>query len=225
MGQAIGDLLPFAIGLAIIPIPIIAVILMLLSARAGANSTAFLGGWVVGVAGASVVLLVLSSQSDTGSSGAPSTRSSVIKLILGALLVLLAARSFNKRPRAGEQAELPKWLESIDSFTPTKAAGLGVVLSAANPKNLLLIAGAMVAVSQYKLAVGEEAIVVLVFVLIASITVAAPVIIYRVGGAKAQRLLEEMNTWLGQNSAVVMAVLLLVIGVVLIGKGITGLSA
>ena len=149
----------------------------------------------------------------------------MIKLILGALLVLLAARSFNKRPRAGEQAELPKWLESIDSFTPTKAAGLGVVLSAANPKNLLLIAGAMVAVSQYKLAVGEEAIVVLVFVLIASITVAAPVIIYRVGGAKAQRLLEEMNTWLGQNSAVVMAVLLLVIGVVLIGKGITGLSA
>jgi threonine/homoserine/homoserine lactone efflux protein len=225
LGQAIGDLLPFAIGLAIIPIPIIAVILMLLSARAGANSTAFLGGWVVGVAGASVVLLVLSSQSDTGSSGAPSTRSSVIKLILGALLVLLAARSFNKRPRAGEQAELPKWLESIDSFTPTKAAGLGVVLSAANPKNLLLIAGAMVAVSQYKLAVGEEAIVVLVFVLIASITVAAPVIIYRVGGAKAQRLLEEMKTWLGQNSAVVMAVLLLVIGVVLIGKGITGLSA
>lgn len=225
MGQAIGDLLPFAIGLAIIPIPIIAVILMLLSARAGANSTAFLGGWVVGVAGASVVLLVLSSQSDTGSSGAPSTRSSVIKLILGALLVLLAARSFNKRPRAGEQAELPKWLESIDSFTPAKAAGLGVVLSAANPKNLLLIAGAMVAVSQYKLAVGEEAIMVLVFVLIASITVAAPVLIYRVGGAKAQRLLEEMNTWLGQNSAVVMAVLLLVIGVVLIGKGITGLSA
>lgn len=225
MGQAIGDLLPFAIGLAIIPIPIIAVILMLLSARAGANSTAFLGGWVVGVAAASVVLLVLSSQSDTGSSGAPSTRSSVIKLILGALLVLLAARSFKKRPRAGEQAELPKWLESIDSFTPTKAAGLGVVLSAANPKNLLLIAGAMIAVSQYKLAVGEEAIVVLVFVLIASITVAAPVIIYRVGGAKAQRLLEEMKTWLGQNSAVVMAVLLLVIGVVLIGKGIGGLSA
>lgn len=225
MGQAIGDLLPFAIGLAIIPIPIIAVILMLLSERAGANSTAFLGGWVVGVAGASVVLLVLSSQSDTGSTGAPSTRSSVIKLILGALLVLLAARSFKKRPRAGEQAELPKWLESIDSFTPTKAAGLGVVLSAANPKNLLLIAGAMVAVSQYKLAVGEEAIVVLVFVLIASITVAAPVIIYRVGGAKAQRLLEEMKTWLGQNSAVVMAVLLLVIGVVLIGKGIGGLSA
>jgi threonine/homoserine/homoserine lactone efflux protein len=225
LGQAIGDLLPFAIGLAIIPIPIIAVILMLLSERAGANSTAFLGGWVVGVAGASVVLLVLSSQSDTGSTGAPSTRSSVIKLILGALLVLLAARSFKKRPRAGEQAELPKWLESIDSFTPTKAAGLGVVLSAANPKNLLLIAGAMVAVSQYKLAVGEEAIVVLVFVLIASITVAAPVIIYRVGGAKAQRLLEEMKTWLGQNSAVVMAVLLLVIGVVLIGKGIGGLSA
>jgi len=35
MGQAIGQLLPFAVGVAISPVPIIAIILMLLSKRAG----------------------------------------------------------------------------------------------------------------------------------------------------------------------------------------------
>ena len=225
LGQAIGDVLPFAVGVAISPIPIIAIIVMLLSARAGANSASFLAGWVVGVTGACIVLLALSGLLDTSSNGSPSDSSSVIKLVLGALLVMMALRNFRKRPKAGEQAELPKWLQSIDSLTPVKSAGLGVLLSAVNPKNLLLIAGAMVGVAQLDLPVGDEAAGVVVFVLIAISTVAAPVIVYRVAGERAQHVLDEMKIWLGQNNAVVMAVLLLVIGVVLLGKGISGLSA
>jgi threonine/homoserine/homoserine lactone efflux protein len=225
LGQAIGDLLAFALGVAISPIPIIAIILMLLSARAAANSTAFLAGWVAGVAGTSVVLLALSGLIGTTSSGAPSTTASVVKLVLGVLLVGLSVRNFQKRPGADAVAELPKWLQSIESITPVKAVGLGVLLSAVNPKNLLMIAGAMVSLSQYHLSVGEDTIAVVVFVLIAISTVAAPVIIYRTAGEKAQHILDAMRGWLGQNNAVVMAVLLLVIGVVLLGKGISGLSA
>ncbi len=225
IGQAIGELLPYALGVAISPIPIIAIILMLLSTRAGANSASFLLGWIAGVVGAAVVLLALSGALDTGDNGAPSNQSSTIKLVLGVLLMFLALRNFRKRPKAGEEAELPKWLQSIDTLTPAKAAGLGVLLSAVNPKNLLLIAGAMVALSQYKASVGDEAVVVAVFTIIAISTVAAPVVLYRVAGAKAQHLLDEMKVWLGQNNSVVMAVLLLVIGVVVLGKGISGLSA
>ena len=224
MGQAIGDLLPLALGVAISPIPIIAVIVMLLSSRAGANSASFLIGWIVGVTGASIALVSISSSLSPGSNGSPSTSSSVIKLVAGLLLVMLARRNFRKRPKEGQTAELPGWLAGIDSFTPPKAAGLGVLLSAANPKNLLLMAGAMVALSQYHLAVGQEAIVVAVFVLIAVSTVAAPVIVYRAAGDNAHDLLGSMKAWLGQNSATVMGVLLLVIGVVLVGKGIGGLS-
>jgi len=119
---------------------------------------------------------------------------------------------------------LPKWLQGIDSLTPGKAAGLGVLLSAVNPKNLLMIAGAMIAVSQYQLSGGDETVAVVVFVLIAICTVATPVIVYQVAGEKAQPPLDAMKVWLGQNNAVVMGVLMLVIGVVLLGKGISGLS-
>ena len=55
MGQAIGDLLPAAVGVAISPLPIVAVVLMLVSARGRANGPAFLIGWLVGVAGAGAV--------------------------------------------------------------------------------------------------------------------------------------------------------------------------
>ena len=54
----------------------------------------------------------------------------------------------------------------------------------------------------------------LVFVLIAVSTVVVPVVLYNVMGERAQPILDSMRTWLTQNNATVMAVLLLVIGVV-----------
>ena len=53
-------MLPLAVGVAISPVPIIAVILMLISARAKANGSAFVGGWVVGIG--SVVAVALRWQ-------------------------------------------------------------------------------------------------------------------------------------------------------------------
>ena len=224
MGQGIGEVLPFAIGVAISPVPIIAIILMLLSAKAGANSMAFLGGWVLGVTGASIILLLIAGGADSDDSGDPSTTSGLIKLVLGVLCLVVAIRNLRGRPGADGEAELPGWLHSIESITPGKSFGLGVLLSAVNPKNLLLIAGGMAALAPFALSGGDAAVVVAVFVLIAISTVLAPVIVYRVMGAKAQHVLDALRDWLAKENAVVMGVLMLVIGAVLIGKGIAALS-
>jgi hypothetical protein len=42
MGEAIGQLLPFAVGVAVSPMPIVAVVLMLVTPRAWSNGPAFL---------------------------------------------------------------------------------------------------------------------------------------------------------------------------------------
>jgi hypothetical protein len=47
MGEAIGQLLPLAVGVAVSPMPIVAVILMLVTPRARSNGPAFLLGWLV----------------------------------------------------------------------------------------------------------------------------------------------------------------------------------
>jgi len=62
-------------------------------------------------------------------------------------------------------------------------------------------------------------------VLIASLGVAAPVFVYFAFGARARPLLDRLRTWMVQNNAVIMTVLLVIIGVKLIGEAISGFSA
>lgn len=225
MGQAIGDALPFAVGVAISPVPVIAIILMLLSARAGANSAGFLVGWIVGVAGAGTILLVLGAAGELSEGSSGNDSSAGIRLVAGVLLLVLARRNLKKRPKDGEAPELPAWLAKVDGITPVRALAFGVALSAINPKNLLLIVGGALAISQTGVAGTEQAVALAVFVVIAASTVAAPVVLYRALGDRAEHTLQGLRGWLEANNATVMAVLLLVLGVVLIGKGISGLSA
>ncbi len=59
MGQAIGEMLPAAVGVAISPIPIIAVVLMLVSPRGRVNGPAYLLGQISGVAVAGAMVLLV----------------------------------------------------------------------------------------------------------------------------------------------------------------------
>jgi threonine/homoserine/homoserine lactone efflux protein len=222
MGPVIGDVLPLAIGVAISPLPIIAVILMLFSARARQNGPAFLGGWLAGLGG--VVLVVgLVAGASGASSGGPRTLASLIVLALGLLLIVLAFVEWRRRPAPGAEVEMPKWMATVDSLEPSKAFGLGVLLSAVNPKNLTLAVGAALAIAQAGLSAVQGFVVLLVFLIVASITVGGAVLYYLVGGESAKQRLDGWKTWLGQNNALVMALLLLIIGVVLLGKGLGGL--
>ena len=61
MGAAIGAILAAAVGVAISPVPIIAVILMLFSGAATRNSLSFLVGWIIGLLGAGLIVLGMDS--------------------------------------------------------------------------------------------------------------------------------------------------------------------
>ena len=57
MGEAIGQSLSLAVGVALSPVPIIAVILMLVTPRARSNGPAFIAGWLLGLALIGVIVL------------------------------------------------------------------------------------------------------------------------------------------------------------------------
>jgi threonine/homoserine/homoserine lactone efflux protein len=221
MGEAIGAILGEAIGVAISPVPIIAVILMLFSKSAKANSLSFLVGWIIGLLGAGLIVLALGISS---SDGAPSTASGVIKILIGAVFILLGIKQWRSRPKPGEQAKTPGWMSAIDDFTTAKAFGVGLVLSAVNPKNLGLTIAAAASIGSAGLSSGEEIVVLVVFVLIASVGVAAPVVMNLILGSKAEHTLNEMKEWLVANNATVMAVLFVVLGAKVLGGGISILA-
>lgn len=64
----------------------------------------------------------------------------------------------------------------------------------------------------------------IVFVIIASLTIGGPVLYYLIGGDSAKGQLDEMKNWLALHNNAVMAVLFLVFGAKLIADGLPPLT-
>ncbi|MDO8143338.1 MULTISPECIES: GAP family protein [unclassified Isoptericola] len=218
MGEAVGVTIGYAVGIAISPLPVAAVILMLFSRRARVNSLVFMLAWIVGVAG--VVTLVLLIPGLGTDSGEPGTTAGWVKLVLGALLLLTAGRQWAGRPGPDDEPPVPGWMSRIDELRPVAAAGLGVALSAVNPKNLLLAAAAGASLGALSLSTGGTVASVAVFTALATLTVTLPVLGYLVAGRRLAPALDRTKTWLIANNATVMAVLLVVFGVSLLGDAL-----
>jgi hypothetical protein len=223
MREAIGQVLPLAVAVAISPLPIVAVVLMLVTPRARTNGPAFIIGWLSGLAVLGAILLAIASGPAARDDGQPADWVSVMKLVLGVALLLLAVKQWRGRPQDGEEAPMPKWMGALDGFTAVKSLAAGAVLSSVNPKNLLLAIAAAAAISQTGISGGEQAAAWAVFALVATAGVAVPVVIYFALGERAGPVLGSLKDWMARNNRVMMAVLLLVLGAKLIGDGISGL--
>ncbi|PYI38043.1 hypothetical protein CVS30_12550 [Arthrobacter psychrolactophilus] len=221
MNGALGDILPFAATIAISPVPIIAIILMLMSARPKPMGLGFLAGWVAGIAIAVSIFVLLAgavsgSEEDAGSQPVLGA----VQLLFGLVLLALAVKQWRSRPKPGEVAELPKWMAAIDTMKPAAALGLAFLLAAVNPKNLLMAAAAGVSIGHGGLQGGTMVLLVVLFTVISSLSILAPVAIFLVAPGKAASILEKVRSWLTANNATIMMVLLLILGMQLLGKGI-----
>src|SRR5215813_4731135 len=224
MSDTLSQMLPSAVGVAISPLPIVAVVLMLVTPRGRVNGPSFVGGWIVGLVVVGAIVLAIAGGASASTTTGPATWVDVLFLILGLLLILVAARQWRGRPHGEEEPPTPKWMGALDEFTPVKAGGAGAVLSGLNPKNLLLAVAGAAAIAQTGISTGQQVASYVIFVGIASVGVAAPVVIYFAMGDRSQSLLANLKTWLARNNPVIMAVLMLIIGVKLIGNAISGFS-
>ena len=222
MNGVLGALLPLAIAVTISPIPIVAEILLLFTERPTANAMAYLVGFFVGVGVVLGVLLLVANAVDLTTSG-PAKGAGTLQLILGIGLLVAAVRRFRSRPKEGETAEPPRWMNGIASFTPGKSVGIGLLVGAANPKNIVVAVAAASTISAADLTSTQSVVALLVYGVIAALGVAAPLVVMVALGDKASPILTSWRTWLEQNNATVLAVLFLVFAVVLIGKGVGGL--
>lgn len=225
MGQAIGSTIALAVGVALSPLPIIAVVLILTSARARVNGLMFVLGWLLGLGIVGTIVLAVAGPASTEKAGTPATWVGWLKLVLGVLLLVVAFRQFRGRPKEGQTPAMPKWLATVERISPVRALGLATALAALNPKNLLLSIAAATSIAQTGIPGGQQVVAYAVFAVIATIGVAAPVVIYLSLGDRAPEVLGGLKDWMTRNNAVIMAVLCLLIGMKVIGDAIGVLSS
>ena len=221
LDDAIGGLLPAAVAVALSPIPIVAVVVVLGAPRAGTAGPAFALGWIAGLLAVSVVVVLLVGSASDPDSDDPGVN--WLKLGIGIVFLLMAAKQWTKRPRPGKEPEVPGWMATIDSATPPRAALLGMALSGANPKNLALTLTAAASIAEAGLDTTDTAIAVAVFTALGSITVAGSVLFYLLAGDRAARPLAAVKQFMADNNAVIMMVVLLLLGAKLLGDGLAGL--
>ena len=97
-----------------------------------------------------------------------------------------------------------------------------MVLSAVNPKNLLLSLAAATTIAATDLAGGDQALAYAIYTAIATIGVATPIVVFFTMGDRAASILDGLKVWLAHNNAAIMAVIFLVIGAKVLGQGIAG---
>lgn len=219
--EAIGDVLPSAVGILLSPIPIIGVIAVLGTPAARRTGPAFAAGWVVALAAVSTLIVLVAGGADDPDSAA-ADGVDWLKVAFGVLFLVLALRQWRGRPRAGEDPEPPALLAKIDDMGPRQMFVLGVALAAANPKNLALTAAASATIARYGLDGGGTAVATAVFVVIGSLSVVGPVVAFVVAPERVARPLASVQSFMAEHSAAIMIVLFLVLGTKMLGEGLGG---
>jgi hypothetical protein len=169
------------------------------------------------------IMLALADGADASEGGSPAPWLSWTKLALGLLLLFVAARQILSRRGSSEKSE-PAWMRRAEAMPTGRAFGLAAALAGVNPKNLLLIAGGVTAIAETGISGVDQAFAYVVFVLIASLGVFIPLIIYFTMGDRAAGVLGHLRDWMSTNSTLIIALICLLIGVKLLGDSIGALT-
>ncbi|WP_341934276.1 GAP family protein [Microbacterium sp. LWO14-1.2] len=220
MTDVLGGILPLAVGVAISPIPIIAIILMLLSPSARTAAVGFVVGWVLGIVVAVTLFTLIGTAIPAADPDAAKPVQGVIHLVFGALLIGLGIAQMRHRGASSSSKAPPKWMQAIDRMSFPGAFGLGALLAAVNPKNTMMTATAGITIGTPGISVGSAAIAIAGFTVIAASTVVVPALAYLLAADRLGGRLVAVREWLEKENTVIMAVLLLALGPMNIGKGI-----
>jgi hypothetical protein len=220
MQHLIAIIIPHAVAVALSPMPIAALILLLLSNKAKLNSVAFMFGWVFGLIINIAVFAFIFNQQPINS--AKTWLNIVINVALGLLLLYFAFVEWKSRPKPGIEPPMPKWMKLLESMSPILAFAIAFSLITINSKNTILDITVGAAIGQLTNTTGQAIIAILVYTFIASITIVVPVIAFLIFGDKLSKALQITKEWFVYNSATILFILFLILGVNLLCKAFGG---
>lgn len=220
MNGVIGDTLPAALTIFISPMPITALILLLLSRRGVAPAVAYAAGWVLGITLEVVGFTALGGIVISLSPDASAVVGGIVDFAVAITLLALAYIAWRRHPTPGEEATLPGWMNTIDRMSPWGALALALVFAIFSPVNLSVTAEAGATIAAATLGFGLSLVAVVIFVLLGTASITGPVVAFALARNRVRAPLEALRAWLVQHNSIVLTTLLLIVGVNFLGKGI-----
>lgn len=217
MESLYAGLIPHGIAVALSPLPIAALIFLLLSNRPKSNSLGFLAGWFLALLVNITIFIMLFNASDVPAGGDP-LGVKIFHLVLGVLLILFGLNEWRNRPKKGKKPKVPKWMEAVANFNPFKSFFIAASLVTINAKNTVLDVAVGDLISKSTVSFDEKVIAVIVFSFIASLSILIPVIAFFILGDRLKGTLNSVNGFFVKNSNVILSVLFILLGVSLVVK-------
>jgi threonine/homoserine/homoserine lactone efflux protein len=212
------ELIPLALVVALSPLSIIPAVLVLHSPKPRETGLAFLLGWLVGLAALTGIFLEVSSL--LGGMDEQPRWASWVRIAVGGALIVFGIYRWLTRKRSTHS---PAWMRSLSNVTPRRAAVTAAVLTAVNPKVLLMCAAAGLAIGTAGLGLPTAWLSVAFYTLVAGSTVAVPILAYVIAGDRLDGPLERLKVWMEEQHAALVAAILVVVGLLLLYKGIHGM--
>jgi Sap, sulfolipid-1-addressing protein len=213
-----------ALGLAIAftsPVSVVTVIVLLSMPSGRRRALAFICGWLMALAGiGALTVFVLHGQDFSAKHSTPSRAASALQVLLGCLLLIGGAVAYRRRKPAKGGAATPKWLDRVERTHWLLAVAVGAVMLSYG-----LSLAAASEILKANVSAVDAGIAVVVFALTSIITVAAPIVLVLVAPERSEQRLAAWKAWLLGNSRAVVLAVLMVVGVLLIVRGIKDLIA
>lgn len=218
-GSVLTELIPLALVIALSPLSIIPAVLALHTDRPRPTGLAFLAGWLLGLA--TLVSLFVVASDLMGSLDKPPGWASWLRIVVGAALIVFGGYKWATRAKSEHS---PAWMRKLSGLTPGRAVVTAAILAVVNPKVLFICIAAGLAIGTAGIGVTHAWLAMIYFVLIAGSTVILPVLAYTVSGERLADPLTRLKEWMERQHATLVAAILLVIGVMVLYKGIHGLA-
>ena len=214
---------PEAVGIALSPTGVVLVFLLLLSDHPLRNGWLFVIGRIAGLAVTLVAISHVMDAVDIGGEGATTDDDGwdvdPLRIATGLLFIGIAVQQWMTRARSGPSKTMEKILRRVDAASGFEALTLGAVTTVANAKNVPLLVSASDQITRAGLTASGVSVAVLSFVVIASLSVVAPVAYVQFSGPQGMQRIAAAEAWMLKNLSVLISAVFLGVGLLILEEG------
>lgn len=203
------------------PVSVVTVIVLLSMPSGRRRAIAFVVGWLVAIVFIGAVsVLVLNGQDFSSKQTTPSQAASAVEILLGCILLLASTRAYRRRTGRTPSAETPRWLGRLDRTNWLLAGLVGAFMLTYS-----LTVAAAAEILKANVSKADNILAFAVFALASITTIAAPIVVVLAAPDRSAERLARWRQWLLGNSRTIGLVALMVIGAILIARGIHDVTA